>query len=107
MKYSAQDYEVRIWHSAADRGFVAQVVDLPGISAVGDTREDAAREIGVALDLALEVYKEDGVAPPTPGNPAAAQLGRIGGRAKSRSKVLAARANGRKGGRPRKSVVAS
>lgn len=102
MKHSAQDYEVRLWYSPADKGFVAQVVDMPGVSAVGDTREDAAREIQVALDLALRVYAEDGIAPPAPHNPAASILGHLGGRVISLSKRKAAQRNGRKGGRPRK-----
>lgn len=36
-------------------------------------------------------------------NPHAVELGRLGGQRKSKAKVEAARANGRKGGRPRTS----
>jgi predicted RNase H-like HicB family nuclease len=101
MKYSVKDYEVRIWYSAEDEGFVAQAVDLPGISAVAGSREGAAREIGVALELALKTYEEDGVEPPIPRNPAAVAMGLLGGRATTKAKVKAARENGRKGGRPK------
>ncbi len=63
---NANDYEVRIWWSEEDKVFVAQVVDMPGITADGDTREQAAHEIQTALEFALEVYHEEGRTPPTP-----------------------------------------
>jgi predicted RNase H-like HicB family nuclease len=64
----ARDYEIRIWYSAekGDECFVAQVVEWPGIMAHGDTREEAAREIQLALDGALEVAAERGIKPPAP-----------------------------------------
>ena len=47
----ARDYEIRIWYSAekADECFIAQVVEWPGLMAHGDTREEAARQIQLAL----------------------------------------------------------
>ena len=64
-----RDYEIRIWYSPeeGDECFVAQVIDWPSITAVGDTREEAAREIQGALDLALLSAKDAGVEPPHPG----------------------------------------
>lgn len=64
----ARDYEIRIWYSAekGDECFVAQVVEWPGIMAHGDTREEAAREIQLALDGALESAAERGIKPPAP-----------------------------------------
>jgi len=86
----ARDYEIRIWYSAekGDECFVAQVVESsqreavrdgqakrgarrelgrssqwPGIMAHGDTREQAAREIQLALDGALESAAESGIKP--------------------------------------------
>lgn len=38
-------------------------------------------------------------------NPHAVELGRLGGQRKTKAKVEAARANGRKGGRPKKSLL--
>jgi predicted RNase H-like HicB family nuclease len=62
----ARDYEVRIWYSAekGDECFVARVVAWPGIMAHGDTREEAARQIQLALEGALEVATERGVQAP-------------------------------------------
>jgi predicted RNase H-like HicB family nuclease len=104
MKYSAKDYEVRIWYSLepGDDCYVAQVNDMPGVMAHGDTRESAAREIQEALSLALQTYAETKEMPPIPRNHAAAELGRSGGRATSLKKSEAARLNGQKGGRPKK-----
>ncbi len=63
-----RDYEIRIWYSAdkGDECFIAQVVDWAGIMAHGDTREEAARQIQLALESALEVAAERGLKPPAP-----------------------------------------
>lgn len=63
-----RDYEIRIWYSAekGDESFVAQVVEWPGIMAHGDTREEAARQIQVAPEGALQVAVERGIKPPAP-----------------------------------------
>jgi predicted RNase H-like HicB family nuclease len=60
--------EIRIWYSAekGDECFIAQVVEWPGIMAHGDTREEAAREIQLALEVALEFATESGIKPPAP-----------------------------------------
>jgi len=63
-----RDYEIRIWYSAekGDECFIAQVVEWPGIMAHGDTREEAARQIQLALEGALETAAESGIKPPSP-----------------------------------------
>lgn len=68
MQRDPRDYEIRIWYSAvkADECFVAQVVEWPGIMAHGDTREEAARQIQLALEGALEVAAERGIKPSAP-----------------------------------------
>jgi predicted RNase H-like HicB family nuclease len=68
MRPDARDYEIRIWYSAekGDECFVAQVVEWPGVMAHGDTREEAARQIQLALEGALEVAAEQGIQPPAP-----------------------------------------
>jgi predicted RNase H-like HicB family nuclease len=62
----ARDYEIRIWYSAekGDECFVAQVVEWPGIMAHGETREEAARQIQLALEGALETAATSGIKPP-------------------------------------------
>jgi predicted RNase H-like HicB family nuclease len=62
----SRSYEIRIWYSAekGDECFIAQVVEWPGIMAHGNTREEAARQIELALEGALEVAAELGVKPP-------------------------------------------
>jgi predicted RNase H-like HicB family nuclease len=71
MLHDPREYETRIWYSAeeGDECYVAQVVDWPGIMAHGDTREEAAREIQVALEGALLFAEERGVEPPAPARP--------------------------------------
>jgi predicted RNase H-like HicB family nuclease len=66
MQPDPRAYEIRIWYSAekGDECFIAQVVEWPAIMAHGDTREEAARQIQLALEGALEVATERGVQPP-------------------------------------------
>ena len=68
MQPDPRDYEIRIWYSSdkGDECFIAQVVKWPGIMAHGDTREEAARQIQLALEGALEVAAEQGIKPPAP-----------------------------------------
>ena len=68
MQPDPRDYEIRIWYSAekGDECFIAQVVEWPGIMAHGATREEAARQIQLALEGALEVAAEQGIKPPAP-----------------------------------------
>jgi predicted RNase H-like HicB family nuclease len=57
-----------MWYSAipGDDCFIAQVVEWPSIMAHGDTREEAAREIQLALEGALAAAAEGGTKPPAP-----------------------------------------
>ena len=68
MQPDPREYEIRIWYSAekGDECFIAQVVEWPGIMAHGGTREEAARQIQLALEGALEVAAEQGIKPPSP-----------------------------------------
>ena len=68
MQPDPRDYEIRIWYSAekGDECFIAQVVEWPCIMAHGETREEAARQIQLALDEAVELAAEQGIKPPAP-----------------------------------------
>lgn len=68
MKHDPRDYEVRIQYSSVpgDECYIARVVEWPTISAHGETREAAARQIQLALEAALQVAEETGFPIPVP-----------------------------------------
>jgi len=68
MVTNADAYEIRVWYTPdkGDEGFLAVVAEMPGVSAWGSTREEALREIQVALRLVLSTYDADNEAPPPP-----------------------------------------
>ncbi len=49
-----------------ENGVGAYVPDLPGCVAVGETKEEALRLIGEAVELHLESLREDGLPIPKP-----------------------------------------
>ena len=59
-------YEIDLFWSDEDQAFLAEVPDLPGCMAHGDTHEEALAEIQVAITLWLEVCREDGQPVPEP-----------------------------------------
>ena len=52
-------YKVIIYWSNEDGAFVAEVPELPGCSAHGDTQQAALEQIGQAMDLWLETVREE------------------------------------------------
>jgi predicted RNase H-like HicB family nuclease len=52
-------YEVDIFWSEEDGGFIANVPELPYCSAFGKTYEEALREARVAMDLYLSTLREE------------------------------------------------
>jgi predicted RNase H-like HicB family nuclease len=50
----------------AGANYSAYVPDIPGVIATGDTREEAEREIRLAVRFHLKGLKEDGQAAPKP-----------------------------------------
>ena len=52
-------YEVDIFWSEEDGGFIANVPELPYCSAFGDTYEEALQEALVAMDLYLSTLREE------------------------------------------------
>ena len=60
------DYHVNIFYSEEDKGYIADVPDLEGCSAFGATREEALREVEIAMQSWLKVAREAGDPIPTP-----------------------------------------
>lgn len=59
-------YEIIIYWSTADGAFVAEVPELPGCMAHGDTQETALRNVSQAMDLWLSTAREFGDPIPEP-----------------------------------------
>jgi predicted RNase H-like HicB family nuclease len=64
--YEAKDYETRIWWSREDDLFIAQVLEMPGVMAHGDTRAEAAASIQEALEGVLAWKQERAEEVPAP-----------------------------------------
>jgi len=60
------NYPIVIFYSERDGGFIAIAPDLKGCSAFGETPEQAVRELGIAMNLWIEVALEDGEKLPEP-----------------------------------------
>ncbi len=59
-------YPVDVRWSEADKAWIAEVYDLPGCMADGETREEALANAGEAARLWIDVAREDGRAIPEP-----------------------------------------
>ena len=59
-------YSVVIQYDAVDEIYVASVPELQGCMAHGYTREEAMKEIQIAMQLQIEVMMEKGVSVPKP-----------------------------------------
>ena len=59
-------YEIIMYWSNEDEAFVAEVPELPGCAAHGDTQEKALSEINTAMDLWIETAREFGDPVPEP-----------------------------------------
>lgn len=59
-------YEIDIFWSEEDEGYIADVLDLKYYSAWGETYEEALREVRVAMELHLEVLEKTGCLIPEP-----------------------------------------
>ncbi len=59
-------YEIDIFWSEEDEGYIADVPDLKYCSAWGETYEEALREVRVAMELHLEVLEKTGRPIPEP-----------------------------------------
>lgn len=59
-------YSVTIRWTDEDEAYIATVPELPGLSALGDTEEEALKELEIAQALFLEVMRESGDPIPEP-----------------------------------------
>lgn len=59
-------YSISVKWSDEDDGFIAVVNELPGVSAFGETQEEAVAELKVAAEAYLEALRESGKAIPAP-----------------------------------------
>ena len=59
-------YRINIFWSDEDGMYVAAVPELPGCSALGDTYDEALREVQVAMSLWIDTAKEFGDPIPAP-----------------------------------------
>jgi predicted RNase H-like HicB family nuclease len=59
-------YSINLAWSEEDSCYVATVAEFPGLSAFGESPEEAAEEAKIAVEGFLKVYKEDGCPIPKP-----------------------------------------
>lgn len=59
-------YGFEIFWSDEDEGYIATCPDFPGLSAFGETQEEAIKEANVALNLFIQSFEEDGETLPCP-----------------------------------------
>lgn len=59
-------YAIHIFWSDEDEGFIGICEDFPGLSAFGETREEALKETQIALSLMIEHYEASNQPLPEP-----------------------------------------
>jgi predicted RNase H-like HicB family nuclease len=60
------EYPITVFFSNEDSGWIAEIPDLPGCTAYGDTPEQAVAEVGVAKLAWLETAQAEGRPIPEP-----------------------------------------
>lgn len=53
-------YSIHVFFDTGDGTYLAICPEFPGVSAFGDTREEAMAEMRIALELAIESYTDEG-----------------------------------------------
>lgn len=59
-------YSFYVAWSDGDNGYIATCPEFPGLSAFGETADEALSEAKIALEMFVEVYKEEGQPLPKP-----------------------------------------
>ncbi len=60
------DHHINVFHSRDDDGYIAEIPDLPGCSAFGETPERAVAEVVVAKQAWIEAAADAGRPIPEP-----------------------------------------
>ena len=61
-----KDYHINIFYSEDDGGYVADIPDLQGCSAFGNTPEEALKQVEIAKAAWLEAARDEGKPVPSP-----------------------------------------
>jgi len=61
-----KDYHINIFYSEEDKGYIADIPDLPHCSAFGETQEEALAEVLKAKAAWLKAAKAEGKKIPKP-----------------------------------------
>lgn len=59
-------YTVQIFWSDENEAYIAVCRDFPGLSAFGESREEALEEAEIALELMIETYRKRNIPLPQP-----------------------------------------
>ncbi len=60
------DYHINVFYSGDDEGYIADIPDLPGCSAFGNTPEEAVKELILAKTAWIEAAKAENIPIPEP-----------------------------------------
>ena len=66
MTRPVKDYHINIFYSEEDKGYIADIPDLPSCSAFGDTPAEALKEVEVAKLAWFEAAEVEGRPIPEP-----------------------------------------
>ena len=59
-------YSIYLFWNDEDQGYIATIEEFPGLSAFGETPEEAAKEARIAAEGFIKVMEEDGEPIPEP-----------------------------------------
>jgi antitoxin HicB len=65
-RHSMDNYSIEVAWSDEDGSYIATVSEFPGLSAFGETWEEAVAQAKDALQGFIEIYREDGIPLPPP-----------------------------------------
>lgn len=66
MLYKLDEYEVKIFYSVEDEAYIATTAEMPTISGIGDTFEEALMELETVFSQLVDTYKDDKEEMPIP-----------------------------------------